>query len=203
MLKIQCYKCRSFVAELFQHGADLDARKSSYLEARGFLVCCASINDDLEPAFPNFPLANYYVKSDDWFICKQCNKKYKHRTSVWRHIKWECNKKPQFACHICGKRVTQKTSLKAHVENVHGIMPTPYHAYQLLLGPFPCATCGKFYKYKTSLNKHIKYECNKEPRFLCTICKKRFFQKIHLKKHLMSSVHRKLPLDVELTYEHK
>ncbi|KAL1517272.1 hypothetical protein ABEB36_001058 [Hypothenemus hampei] len=72
--------------------------------------------------FPSFPLANYYVKDEDWFVCKQCNKKYKHRTSVWRHIKWECNKKPQFACHICGKRVTQKTSLKAHVENVHGLI---------------------------------------------------------------------------------
>ncbi|XP_050301562.1 zinc finger protein 888-like [Anthonomus grandis grandis] len=68
--------------------------------------------------FPSFPLANYYLKEEDWYVCKQCNKRYKHRTSVWRHIKWECNKKPQFACHICGKRVTQKTSLKAHVENL-------------------------------------------------------------------------------------
>lgn len=80
------------------------------------------VDDDFALAFPSFPLANYYIKHDDWFICKQCNKKYKHRTSVWRHIKWECNKKPQFACNICGKRVTQKTSLKAHVENVHGLV---------------------------------------------------------------------------------
>lgn len=90
----------------------------------GFHVCFVFffVDDDFALAFPSFPLANYYVKHDDWFVCKQCNKKYKHRTSVWRHIKWECNKKPQFACNICGKRVTQKTSLKAHVENVHGLV---------------------------------------------------------------------------------
>jgi len=77
-------------------------------------------------------------------------------------------------------------------------MPAPYHNYQLLMSPFECSTCGKFYKYKTSLNKHIKYECNKEPLFLCPICKKRFFQKIHLKKHLLSSVHRKKPAGMPL-----
>lgn len=79
-----------------------------------------------------------------------------------------------------------------------GLMPAPYHNYQLLMSPFECSTCGKFYKYKTSLNKHIKYECNKEPLFLCPICKKRFFQKIHLKKHLLSSVHRKKPAGMPL-----
>ncbi|KAH1002458.1 hypothetical protein HUJ04_008544 [Dendroctonus ponderosae] len=67
-------------------------------------------------------LDNYFIRDDDWFICITCHKKYKHRTSVWRHVKWECNKQPQFECHVCGKRVTQKATLKTHVENVHGLV---------------------------------------------------------------------------------
>ncbi|XP_060535631.1 zinc finger protein 394-like [Cylas formicarius] len=141
----------------------------------------------LEHDFYNFSLVDHFYMDGVWFVCKTCNKRYKHRTSVWRHIKWECNKKPQFACYVCGKRVTQKTSLKAHLENIH--VASRYHAYHLLDGldgPYPCHVCQKKYKYKTSLNKHLKYECNKDPSFVCPICAKKFYQKIHLKKHMLS-----------------
>lgn len=67
-------------------------------------------------------LDNFFVRNQEWFVCITCHKKYKHRTSVWRHIKFECNKKPQFKCHVCGKCVTQKATLKTHLENVHGLL---------------------------------------------------------------------------------
>lgn len=41
--------------------------------------------------------------------------------------------------------------------------------YCFLLGnrPYICWNCGKTYIHKQNLGAHIKYECGKEPQFLC------------------------------------
>lgn len=51
-------------------------------------------------------------------------------------------------------------------------------------GTFICPLCGNTYMYKKSLRRHITFECGKEPKFKCTLCDYKAFQKVHLLKHL-------------------
>lgn len=47
-----------------------------------------------------------------------------------------------------------------------------------------CPNCQKMYGYKRSLQNHLKYECGKEPAFICMICPKRSHQKGNIIQHL-------------------
>lgn len=44
--------------------------------------------------------------------------------------------------------------------------------------------CLRTYKLKSSLNNHIRFECGGQRKFNCSICSKKFSQKVTLKNHL-------------------
>uniref|UniRef100_T1HQ25 C2H2-type domain-containing protein n=1 Tax=Rhodnius prolixus TaxID=13249 RepID=T1HQ25_RHOPR len=49
---------------------------------------------------------------------------------------------------------------------------------------FDCSNCWKNYKYKKSLAHHLKYECGKEPQFLCPHCPYKCKTPGNLRSHL-------------------
>uniref|UniRef100_A0A2S2QI18 Longitudinals lacking protein, isoforms A/B/D/L n=1 Tax=Sipha flava TaxID=143950 RepID=A0A2S2QI18_9HEMI len=49
-----------------------------------------------------------------------------------------------------------------------------------------CPQCGRTYVHKYTMQTHIKYECNKEPQFICQFCGKGIYYPSNYKKHLMS-----------------
>ncbi|KAK0163071.1 hypothetical protein PV327_006782 [Microctonus hyperodae] len=49
--------------------------------------------------------------------------------------------------------------------------------------PFPCHTCGKSYTRKDTLRRHLRYECGKNPQYICYVCKKGFKQKSNFQRH--------------------
>lgn len=51
---------------------------------------------------------------------------------------------------------------------------------------FPCSTCGKMYRRSRSLWRHQKFECGKDPQFLCSSCPAKFYQKSNLKLHFVT-----------------
>lgn len=53
------------------------------------------------------------------FPCPQCPKKYKFKTSLKRHLKYECGVERQFQCEICLQRFSYKSSLLKHKANKH------------------------------------------------------------------------------------
>lgn len=57
-----------------------------------------------------------------WFYCTNCDKKYKHYRSVWRHRRYECDQAPQFHCQHCGKRIKRKNNFKSHLATMHNII---------------------------------------------------------------------------------
>ncbi len=46
--------------------------------------------------------------------------------------------------------------------------------------------CGRKYKYKSGLMQHLKYECGVEQKFTCSICRRKFSHRFHLKNHTVA-----------------
>ncbi|KAJ9593508.1 hypothetical protein L9F63_014938 [Diploptera punctata] len=53
--------------------------------------------------------------------CPHCTKRYKFRTSLYRHLKFECGKEPTFRCPHCAYMTKQKAPMQRHIRNTHGI----------------------------------------------------------------------------------
>ncbi|KAL2714710.1 hypothetical protein V1478_015895 [Vespula squamosa] len=49
------------------------------------------------------------------FPCHHCDRSYKNKSSLNRHIQYECGKEKQFICPICQRRMIQKSSLHKHM----------------------------------------------------------------------------------------
>ncbi|KAG7205743.1 hypothetical protein KM043_007692 [Ampulex compressa] len=66
----------------------------------------------------NSSLGGVYKKP---FPCRHCERSYKNKSSLNRHLQYECGKQKQFTCPICQRRLIQKSSLHKHIIAVHGI----------------------------------------------------------------------------------
>ncbi|ENN73535.1 hypothetical protein YQE_09786, partial [Dendroctonus ponderosae] len=53
------------------------------------------------------------------FHCPQCRKAYKYKTTLNRHLKYECNQEPAFKCPYCLYACKQKYTLIGHVRLNH------------------------------------------------------------------------------------
>lgn len=54
-------------------------------------------------------------------VCPQCGRTYVHKYSMLTHIKYECNKEPQFICQFCGKGIYYPSNYKKHLMSKHDI----------------------------------------------------------------------------------
>lgn len=53
-------------------------------------------------------------------VCPQnCGKSYKTHTSLKKHLKYECNKMPQFKCLFCDQMSKRPDNLRTHMKVVH------------------------------------------------------------------------------------
>lgn len=59
---------------------------------------------------------------------------------------------------------------------------------------YKCPKCGKGYSYTFTLQRHLKYECGKEPGFLCVYCPHRSKRKSNLLEHV-KHVHPEKPFN--------
>eukprot|EP01083_Nonionella_stella_P158271 514929_1 len=80
-------------------------------------------------------------------------------------------KKKLLQCLKCEKTFYFITDYDKHLINVHNYRP------------YRCTQCSKTFKRKFNLNNHIRRVHNKERRFECNVCGKKFFGKNDWKKH--------------------
>lgn len=53
------------------------------------------------------------------FECPVCGRRYKLKSSLRNHQKWECGKEPQFNCPFCPYKAKQKMHVIRHMERMH------------------------------------------------------------------------------------
>ncbi|XP_023019675.1 longitudinals lacking isoform X4 [Leptinotarsa decemlineata] len=53
------------------------------------------------------------------FVCGDCGRTYKLKSSLRNHQKWECGKEPQFKCPYCVYKAKQKMHMARHMERMH------------------------------------------------------------------------------------
>lgn len=56
------------------------------------------------------------------YKCPTCEKIYKLKQSLVKHMKFECQKEPKFKCPYCEHRSKLKYNLKKHIITVHKII---------------------------------------------------------------------------------
>ncbi len=73
-------------------------------------------------------------------------------------------------CTICGKRLSSKQAMKAHVRIIHkGIYP------------FQCSQCERRFASKRDLTTHMRHHTGE--RLACEICQRKFIHKSSLIDH--------------------
>jgi hypothetical protein len=66
-------------------------------------------------------IMSLYDNTEDVFLCPQsCGKNYKTIASLNKHVKYECNKPPQYKCYFCNKMCKRPDNINVHMKTVHG-----------------------------------------------------------------------------------
>ncbi len=128
------------------------------------------------------------------FTCKQCMTQFSQRSSLNKHVRYvhqKIKRKPAefksaekvgeklFTCAICEQTFTWKASLKQHLNAIH-------HN----LKPFCCTICGTSFSSNSKVRRHEKTHTG-EKSVTCDLCKKGFWSKLDLSRHI-DAVHHKL-----------
>ena len=97
------------------------------------------------------------------------------------------HKTPLLICPLCQRGFPQKSSLKRHVQRVHGdgnkTSTTPSEET-----PFKCSDCGKCYKSQSGLTIHSKTK-HQNTQYKCEICNKSFSRSTNVARHIEAIHH--------------
>ncbi|XP_019881138.1 longitudinals lacking protein, isoforms A/B/D/L isoform X26 [Aethina tumida] len=63
----------------------------------------------------------YHFFAQKEYACHNCFKTYAKKSTMARHMKYECGKLPRFGCAECGYRGMQKTHVERHLSRKHDI----------------------------------------------------------------------------------
>lgn len=67
----------------------------------------------------NSPINRVLIVQQEKFCCQNCERVYKNKDSLGRHLKWECGKEPSFACSRCPYKARYKADLVRHEKTRH------------------------------------------------------------------------------------
>ncbi|XP_061713725.1 zinc finger protein 675-like [Cydia pomonella] len=107
------------------------------------------------------------------FECDICEKKFRGKIFLKRHIRDIHNKERKFQCEFCSKGFFRKTACQDHVRK---------HTNER---PFKCEECGKAFVRSTTLNNHRLIHVD-EKKFQCDQCDKSFRNAGGLKAHMVT-----------------
>ncbi|XP_025159615.1 longitudinals lacking protein, isoforms A/B/D/L isoform X3 [Harpegnathos saltator] len=126
--------------------------------------------------------ADYGPKISCRHHCPKCNRSYKHRSHMTRHYRYECGTPQRFECPYCDSFKWMKSDGGASVQ----FRPTDAHINYIARrnDMYECPSCHNLYKWKKSMLAHLRHQCKQPPRFECTHCTMKNYQKTHIIRHL-------------------
>ncbi|XP_050559512.1 zinc finger protein 761 isoform X1 [Spodoptera frugiperda] len=105
------------------------------------------------------------------YPCNACNKTYKKKFELNRHIKHHHLQQRSYLCDKCNAKFFSKRGLSDHLSRHSGGVVCS------------CDVCGKTFSRTRTLKEHLKIH-EDDKRFQCEICHKTFMQKCSLKSHV-------------------
>lgn len=103
------------------------------------------------------------------FLCDICGLTVSTSNSLVKHIRIHKKEKP-YKCNVCNKRLSE--GLRQHMR-IHEPAKSSL-----------CNYCGKLFREWKILKSHIKLKHDNQRLHNCSICSKKFSQKIHLQHHI-------------------
>lgn len=67
----------------------------------------------------NFTYVSGFIKPIKKYKCPQCHRLYSEKSTLTRHVNWECGKSPRFKCMWCPHQTKFKFSLMKHMKRHH------------------------------------------------------------------------------------
>lgn len=64
-------------------------------------------------------ISKYSMNEEQRYPCKQCNRSYKNKRHLYRHVQVECGKEPKFQCPYCPYRGKYRDHLNKHMAALH------------------------------------------------------------------------------------
>lgn len=106
------------------------------------------------------------LKPENKYKCKKCARRYKKKSHLTYHRKYECEVTPQFTCNFCGKLFKRKTHVNAHVGAVHRKSNSETSESKV-----NCNYCTRSYSCLRNLNRHKREKhAAVTPIFICDYC---------------------------------
>eukprot|EP01080_Neovahlkampfia_damariscottae_P009590 gene9590-1792_t len=113
-------------------------------------------------------------ENDDLYHCEICEKSYKDRSNLVKHLRIHTKEKP-FECKICGKEFAHSQSKNDHM-NIHKQKK-----------PYQCKLCDKTFGNGSNLRRHMTGVHQQQKKHKCEYCDQKFSQKTNLNSHIKKS----------------
>ena len=95
-------------------------------------------------ALKTFLFSGYKDRSMHPYKCDRCGRTYMHKKSLVNHLAVECGAEPSLSCPQCDCRCKHKSSLKAHLIEIHQVERSQLAAFGLGFSHFKIYNEGPF-----------------------------------------------------------